>query len=67
MEQIPPAAIETQLKSIQQLIQTAKFNDAINQSTQLLEQTSDKQNQIEADDNLSFSEFLTDYFENAQK
>ncbi len=47
MEQIPPAAIETQLKSIQQLIQTAKFNEAINQSTQLLEQTSDKQNQIE--------------------
>jgi tetratricopeptide (TPR) repeat protein len=39
--------IETQLKSIQQLIQTAKFNDAIKQSGQLQKQTTDKQHQIE--------------------
>lgn len=40
-------SIEAQLKSIQQLIQTAKFNDAINQSKQLLKQTSDTQDQVE--------------------
>lgn len=43
----PPPSIETQLKSIQQLIQTTKFNDAIKQSEQLLEQTSEQQHQIE--------------------
>jgi tetratricopeptide (TPR) repeat protein len=36
-----------QLKSIQQLIQTTKFNDAIEQSEQLLKQTSEQQSQIE--------------------
>jgi tetratricopeptide (TPR) repeat protein len=41
------SSIEPQLKSIQQLIQTAKFNDAISQSKQLLEQFSDKHHQIE--------------------
>lgn len=40
-------SFESQLKSIQQLIQTAKFNDAIKQSTQLLAQTSDRQQHIE--------------------
>jgi tetratricopeptide (TPR) repeat protein len=40
-------SIEIQLKSIQQLIQTAKFDDAIKQSSQLIEQTSDKQHQID--------------------
>ena len=38
-----------------------------NDFEQQKQQSIDKQNQIEADDNLSFSEFLTDYFENAQK
>lgn len=47
MEKIPLSSIETQLKSIQQLIQTAKFNDAIKQGKQLLEQISEKQHQIE--------------------
>ncbi len=47
MEKTPSPSIEAELKSIQQLIQTAKFTDAINQSTQLLTDTSDKQNQVE--------------------
>jgi tetratricopeptide (TPR) repeat protein len=41
------SAIEEQLKSIQQLIQTTKFNDAITQSKQLQKQTTDQQLQIE--------------------
>jgi len=41
----PP--IEAQLKSVQQLIQTAKFDDAIKQSKQLFEQTDDKKYHIE--------------------
>lgn len=41
------SSIENQLKSIQQLIQTAKFNDAINQSKLLQKTTKDKQHQIE--------------------
>ncbi|WP_220462976.1 tetratricopeptide repeat-containing sulfotransferase family protein [Colwellia sp. MB02u-6] len=41
------SAIEDQLKSIQQLIQTTKFNDAITQSKQLQKQTTDQQLQIE--------------------
>jgi tetratricopeptide (TPR) repeat protein len=41
------SSIEKQLKSIQQLIQTTKFNDAIKQSKQLQKQTTDKQHQIE--------------------
>ena len=40
-------AIASQLKSIQQLIQTAKFNDAIKQCKQLQTQTTDQQDQIE--------------------
>ncbi|WP_220464135.1 MULTISPECIES: tetratricopeptide repeat-containing sulfotransferase family protein [unclassified Colwellia] len=40
-------AIEEQLKSIQQLIQTTKFNDAITQSKQLQKQTTDQEHQIE--------------------
>jgi len=40
-------SIEVQLKSIQQLIQTTKFYDAIKQSKQLLEQITDKQQKIE--------------------
>ena len=47
MENSSTASIDIQLKSIQQLIQTAKFSDAINQSKQLLRKTSDKQNNIE--------------------
>ncbi|MBA6327824.1 sulfotransferase [Colwellia sp. MB02u-6] len=39
--------MEDQLKSIQQLIQTTKFNDAITQSKQLQKQTTDQQLQIE--------------------
>ncbi|MBA6340457.1 sulfotransferase [Colwellia sp. MB02u-10] len=41
------SANEDQLKSIQQLIQTTKFNDAITQSKQLQKQTTDQQLQIE--------------------
>jgi tetratricopeptide (TPR) repeat protein len=41
------SAIEDQLKSIQQLIQATKFNDAITQSKQLQKQTTDQQLQIE--------------------
>jgi len=40
-------SIENQLKSIQQLIQTAKFNEAIKQSKRLMAQTSEQYNQIE--------------------
>lgn len=47
MDKTAPPSIERQLKSIQQLIQTTKFNDAITQSKQLLEQTADQQQQIE--------------------
>ena len=47
MDKPPSSLIETQLKSIQQLIQTAKFNDAINKSKNLLEQTSETQHHIE--------------------
>ncbi|MBA6291547.1 sulfotransferase [Colwellia sp. MB3u-70] len=39
--------MEEQLKSIQQLIQTTKFNDAITQSKQLQKQTTDQEHQIE--------------------
>jgi tetratricopeptide (TPR) repeat protein len=42
-----PSSIDNQLKSIQKLIQTAKFNDAIKQSKLLQKQTTDKQYQIE--------------------
>ena len=42
-----PDSIEQQLKSIQQLMQTTKFNDAIAQSKQLQTQTTDKKHQIE--------------------
>ncbi|MBA6287521.1 tetratricopeptide repeat protein, partial [Colwellia sp. MB3u-4] len=41
------SANEDQLKSIQQLIQTTKFNDAITQSKQLQKQTTDQEHQIE--------------------
>ncbi|MFT5758634.1 MAG: tetratricopeptide (TPR) repeat protein [Alteromonadaceae bacterium] len=44
-ETLPP--IEMQLKSIQQLIQTAKFNDAIKESKQLQQQIINKQEHIE--------------------
>lgn len=40
-------AIEQQLKSIQQLIQATKFNDAIEQSQLLLAQTTEKKQHIE--------------------
>jgi tetratricopeptide (TPR) repeat protein len=42
-----PSSIENQLKSIQQLIQASKFNDAIKQSKQLQKQTPDQQYQVE--------------------
>ena len=47
LENLSTASIDAQLKSIQQLIQTAKFTDAINQSTQLLKDTPDKQSNVE--------------------
>jgi len=47
LEKTSSSSIEQQLKSIQQLIQTAKFNDAIKQSKQLQSQTTDQQHQIE--------------------
>ncbi|MDX2367514.1 MAG: sulfotransferase, partial [Colwellia sp.] len=47
MNQTSLPSIEEQLKSIQQLIQATKFNDAIKQSKQLQKQTIDKQHQIE--------------------
>jgi len=40
-------SIEIQLRSIQQLIQTAKFDDAIKQGQQLLKQFTDAQHQVE--------------------
>ena len=39
MDKISPFSIEVQLKSIQQLIQAAKFNDAIKQSKLILEES----------------------------
>jgi len=47
LEKISPSSIENQLKSIQQLIQQAKFNDAIKLSKQLQEQTIEQQDQIQ--------------------
>lgn len=47
MEKSSSSSIEPQLKAVQQLIQTAKFNDAIKQSQQLLAQSLDKHYQIE--------------------
>ncbi|PKG82148.1 hypothetical protein CXF85_14725 [Colwellia sp. 75C3] len=47
MEKTSPSSIENQLKSIQQLIQQAKFNDAIKLSKQLQAQTTDQQVQIQ--------------------
>jgi tetratricopeptide (TPR) repeat protein len=47
LEKSPSSSIEPQLKSIQQLIQAARFNDAIKQSKQLLEKYCDKHHQIE--------------------
>jgi tetratricopeptide (TPR) repeat protein len=41
------SSIEAQLKSIKQLLQKAKFDDAIKQSKQLQQQTLDKQQQVE--------------------
>ena len=46
LENSSPASIDAQLKSIQQLIQTAKFNDAINYSSELLKATSDAQSKV---------------------
>ena len=46
LENSSPASIDAQLKSIQQLIQTAKFNDAINYSSELLKETSDAQSKV---------------------
>ena len=47
MNQTPPPSIEVKIKSIQQLIQTTKFSDAIKQSEQLLATTSDKDHHVE--------------------
>ena len=47
MNKTSTSTIETQLKSIQQLIQAAKFEDAIKQSKQLQQETTDEQQQIE--------------------
>lgn len=47
MDKTALPSIDDQLKSIQQLIQTAKFNDAIKQSDLLLDQTVDKQHKIQ--------------------
>jgi len=47
LEKLISQPIETQLKSIQQLIQNAKFNNAIKQSKRLLEQIPEQQHQIE--------------------
>jgi len=47
LENSSTTSIDVQLKSIQQLIQTAKFTNAINQSKQLLKKTSDKHNNVE--------------------
>ena len=47
MEKTAPTSIALQIKSIQQLIQHAKFDDAIKLSEQQLQQTSDKTQKIE--------------------
>lgn len=47
MDNSSPFIIENELRTIQQLIQTTKFNDAIKQSKQLQKQTKDQQHQIE--------------------
>jgi tetratricopeptide (TPR) repeat protein len=47
LDKTSPSSIAVHLKSIQQLIQSAKFNDAIEKSEQLLEQASDKQDKID--------------------
>ena len=47
MSTVAISSIESQLKSIQQLIQTAKFPQAISQSKQLLEQEPNKTQQIQ--------------------
>lgn len=47
LEQTALPSIETQLKSIQQLIQTAKFNDAITHAEQLLKETTQTEYQLE--------------------
>ena len=47
MEKTAPTSIALQIKSIQQFIQHAKFDDAIKLSEQQLQQTSDKTQQIE--------------------
>ena len=47
MDITSPQSFETQLKSIQQLIQTAKFNDAILASKKLQTKTTEKAQQVE--------------------
>lgn len=47
MNQASNSSIESQLKSIQQLIQGAKFNDAIIQSQQLQQNTTDIQHKVQ--------------------
>ena len=47
MDKNTSLSIAAHLKSIQQLIQTAKFHDAITQSKLQLTQTSDQQHQIQ--------------------
>lgn len=47
LKKAPLSVTESQLKSIQKLIQTAKFDDAIEQAKQLQQQTSDRQDQIQ--------------------
>jgi tetratricopeptide (TPR) repeat protein len=47
LEKTAPTSIALQIKSIQQLIQHAKFDDAIKLSEQQLQQTSDKTQKIE--------------------
>jgi tetratricopeptide (TPR) repeat protein len=47
LNKAPFSDIEAQLKSIQQLIQTAKFNDAIEQGQKLQQQISDTQARIQ--------------------
>jgi len=47
LDTISPQSFETQLKSIQQLIQTAKFNDAILASKKLQTKTTEKVQQVE--------------------
>ncbi len=65
MNQISNSAVETQLKSIQQLIQTAKFNDAIKQSKQLLTQTLEPQYQIQLWYLLAVAQRYTNDYQNA--